>query len=350
MKRIVIALVFVLAVTGGIIGYAYLSVSSENQKNTNTQPASTKNTSISAETKPDELTQEIYKSNGFSSEDRRTEAFLDTNNYSSNTNKEYIYDRMLNSIDYFDTLQATYNFVSAQGNSQYSTYCIQQGNNPKSKEIIYNENGDWTSFMYFDGTSVNNVSNYDDGLTDNENSILNENATAFADKIIAERNTLTINNILALNKNAYCQKYFADIEADRKLDFVSLVDSKKRIKYIEEEQQNCYFYRHNIPQLSISVKQYFSQDFAFGLLSDFNNWNIDKTENAFGRKCFVITGKIGGDYAEKINTHKFEMWVDMENGILITLKGYDINESPSISLTTYEYKINESINQYVFEG
>ena len=37
--------------------------------------------------------------------------------------------------------------ISSTGYSYYSTYCIQQGENPKSKELIYNENGELISKM-----------------------------------------------------------------------------------------------------------------------------------------------------------------------------------------------------------
>jgi len=58
---------------------------------------------------------------------------------------------MLNSIDYFDTLQASYYEVPLNGNAYYSTYFIKQGDNPKSKKIIYNHIGKMISYFVFDG-------------------------------------------------------------------------------------------------------------------------------------------------------------------------------------------------------
>ena len=62
----------------------------------------------------------LYMENGFTDEDRRTEIKLDTSKgLNTKKVKNYIYDRMLNTYDYFDTLQATFYCVPSNGNAYY---------------------------------------------------------------------------------------------------------------------------------------------------------------------------------------------------------------------------------------
>lgn len=315
-----------------------------------------------------DIIEQVYEANGFNESDRRydTESVITSSDNSSNLrriksinseiNKSYIYDRMLNSIDYFSSLQATYYHIPSTGYSYYSTYCIQQGDNPKSKELIFNENGELVSSCSFDGEFSANINGdaestkVDAGLKKKKSKSVNliQNKS-IEEKIIKNRMNSSIKEINSENENAIYEKLPVDIESSEKLDFVSLVDSKKRIKYIPEEKEDCYFYRNNLPQLPMSNTQYFSQAFAFGFLSDFDKWDIDRTDEVLGRECFVISGEIAGDYSEKVNADKFEMWIDKEIGALLTLECYDKNSNLSSLLTTSEFIVDESIDQSVFD-
>lgn len=374
MKKIIIASILVLALIIGSISYvasASDSIVANTQLNAERQIGVEKTVEtplVSA----DNILEQVYVANGFTEDDKRTNIklniserinkvnstadFRSCDNINSETNKSYIYDRMLNSIDYFKSLQATYYHIPSTGYSYYSTYCIQQGENPKSKELIYNENGELISSCSFDGKYSANVNGDAENIKVNAdvqkqksksiNSIQNE---SIEERIIKDRIDISAKDIKSQNENSIYEKLLVDIESSKKLDFVSLVDSKKRIKYLPEENEDCYFYRNNLPQLPMSNTQYFSQAFAFGLLSDFEKWTIDRIDKTLGRECFVISGEIEGDYSEKIKTQKFEMWIDKEIGALLTLEGYDENGDLSVILTTSEFVVDESIDQSVFD-
>ena len=174
MKKIIISIIFVFTLIIGCIGYvASASVDNSNKiENITEKSIEEKIVEIPSVTSED-IIQQVYEANGFSEDDRRTDIKLNistsinrvnsisnvrsSDSINSETNKSYIYDRMLNSIDYFNSLQATYYHIPSTGYSYYSTYCIQQGENPKSKELIYNENGELISSCSFDGKYSANV-------------------------------------------------------------------------------------------------------------------------------------------------------------------------------------------------
>lgn len=374
MKKIIISIIFVFTLIIGCIVYvASASVDSLNDIEANTEKLiEAERTVVTHSATAENIIEQVYEANGFSEDDRRTDIKLNistsinrvnsisnvrsSDSINSETNKSYIYDRMLNSIDYFNSLQATYYHIPSTGYSYYSTYCIQQGENPKSKELIYNENGELISSCSFDGKYSANVNGDAENIkvdadiqkqkTKSINSIQNK---SIEERIINDRINISAKEIKSENENNIYEKLPVDIESSKKLDFVSLVDSKKRIKYLPEESEDCYYYRNNLPQLPMSNTQYFSQTFAFGFLSDFKKWNIDKIDEVLDRECFVISGEIDGDYSEKIKTQKFEMWVDKEIGALLALEGYDENGDLSILLTTSEFVVDESIDQSVFD-
>lgn len=374
MKKIIISIIFVFTLIIGCIVYvASASVDSLNDIEANTEKLiEAERTVVTHSATAENIIEQVYEANGFSEDDRRTDIKLNistsinrvnsisnvrsSDSINSETNKSYIYDRMLNSIDYFNSLQATYYHIPSTGYSYYSTYCIQQGENPKSKELIYNENGELISSCSFDGKYSANVNGDAENIkvdadiqkqkTKSINSIQNK---FIEERIINDRINISAKEIKSEDENNIYEKLPVDIESSKKLDFVSLVDSKKRIKYLPEESEDCYYYRNNLPQLPMSNTQYFSQAFAFGFLSDFKKWNIDKIDEVLDRECFVISGEIDGEYSEKIKTQKFEMWVDKEIGALLALEGYDENGDLSILLTTSEFVVDESIDQSVFD-
>lgn len=373
MKKIIISLIFVFTIIIGSICYvASARVDNSNKIEDSTEELIEEKSIETPSETTEDIIEQVYEANGFSEDDRRMDIKLNistsvnrvngkdnvrtSDNINSEMNKSYIYDRMLNSIDYFNSLQATYYHIPSTGYSYYSTYCIQQGENPKSKELIYNENGELISSCSFDGKYSANINGDAENIkvdaaiqkqkTKNINSIQNE---SIEKRIINDRIDISAKDIKSANQNNIYEKLPIDIESSKKLDFVSLVDSKKRIKYLPEENEDCYFYRNNLPQLPMSNTQYFSQAFAFGFLSDFEKWTIDRIDETLGRECFVISGEIEGDYSEKIKTQKFEMWIDKEIGALLTLKGYDQNGDLSVLLTTSEFVVDESIDQSVFD-
>lgn len=364
MKKIILASILGVTVVLGSVVYVALSHADSSEKTVaSTTESIEEKTAETQSMTTNDIMEQVYKANGFNESDRRNNSELviltsgnnsNAKSINSETNKAYIYDRMLNSIDYFSSLQATYFYNSSNSYSYYSTYRIQQGKNPKSKEFIFNENGEIVSICSFDGEYRANING--DGESTKVDADANEQKSintiqnkAIEEKIKNKINEITAKETQLINNDTIYQKTLVDIESSKNLDFVSLVDSKKRIKYIPEAEEDCYFYRNNLPQLPMSNIQYFSQDYAFGLLADFDKWDIDRMDEILGRECFVISGETEGDYSEKINTNEFEMWIDKETGVLLTLECYDNNGDLSAVLSTSEFIVDESINQSVFD-
>lgn len=264
MKKIIISIIFVFTLIIGCIVYVASAIVDNSNKieNITEKSIEEKIVEIPSVTSED-IIQQVYEANGFSEDDRRTDIKLNistsinrvnsisnvrsSDSINSETNKSYIYDRMLNSIDYFNSLQATYYHIPSTGYSYYSTYCIQQGENPKSKELIYNENGELISSCSFDGKYSANVNGdaenikVDADIQKQKNKSINSiQNKSIEERIINDRINISAKEIKSENENNIYEKLPVDIESSKKLDFVSLVDSKKRIKYLPEESEDCY--------------------------------------------------------------------------------------------------------------
>lgn len=350
MKKLVVSILLL------IIGISCLSITSASSQSENLIAIPTDFDIKLDEISPDHTKQdmidecvaeELFVSSGFSQQDKRKEIVLKVNN--SENSKDYIFDRMLNSIDYFNTLKATYCYETSNKPDYYSTYCIELDDEPKSKELIYEDSGALLTENIFDGTYYTKLDLLDDSNIKKQVSSYKIKSVSQKDickSMISDRNNISLEE---LSKESSISKNYIDLKSNKELDYVAMVASKSRIQYLPETQNNTYYYRDNLPMLSKSNIQYFPQDFAFGFLSDFDKWNVDRIETYLGRKCFVINGEISGFYSEKMDTKTFEMWVDKEIGALLTLKGYDENNEISVQLTTYEFVVDESIDQSVFD-
>ena len=71
--------------------------------------------------------EELFYQYGFTDNDKRTEILLENKrNLDSENTKAYLYDRMCNSIDYFDTVKATYYCLDNSLIPYYVTYAIRK--------------------------------------------------------------------------------------------------------------------------------------------------------------------------------------------------------------------------------
>lgn len=301
------------------------------------------NTSATQETTATEVTPEsLFEQNGFTEEDRRKEITLDMSKGLNSTHvKTYIYDRMLNSIDYYDTIQATYYYVPKTGNAYYCSYAIQQGSNPKSKEVIYNTDGDMVTCFFFDGTNAKGIvgdAMYNPVEADKE-----------TDDAIFEKASKGLKNVKATeySEDMLYENVQVDLDELKNSDYVKLVKSRKRVRYMHTTDRNKYYMRENLPELPMSTTHYAPQTMAMGLLDVFKRWDIVKETKLFGRDCFVIKGKSAGEYSAQINVKKYTMIVDKNTGVLLSLEGYS-GSNQTVQLKTYDFKVNKKINADIF--
>lgn len=324
-------------VTGGIVAHNV-------KQNTPVQESSVSQISESTATLTQPTTQhkwtaeELYYAHGFTDEERRTEIkFNPSLPLNSEQNKEYIYDRMNNSIDYFNTLQATYCY-SDEKTAYYVSYCIQQGDNRKSKMLTYNGDGVPVSYFAFDGTYSKDFSfGNDASLIDSENKEFNSD---IAEEIRENRSKKYAEELNKLDGNKLTGKSFYSPE-DFELDPNALLATKERYRYSESD--GCYVFesRSHTGLLPIAYEQYFPQEYAFDFLNDFDSWQIDRIDTVAGRECFVLSGSADGEKGYTI-----EMSVDMETGSMLAFKA---EGGINVEIITTEFTVDSTLDLTIFD-
>lgn len=325
-------------VTGGIVAHNV-------KQNTPVQESSVSQISESTATLTQPTTQhkwtaeELYYAHGFTDEERRTEIkFNPSLPLNSEQNKEYIYDRMNNSVDYFKTLQATYYHYCNGEYTFYASYCIQQGNNRKSKMLTYNGDGVPVSYYAFDGTYSKDFSFGNDvSLIDSKNKEFNSD---IAEEIRKNRSKKYAEELNKLDGNKLTGKSFYSPD-DFELDANALLATKERYRYSEED--GCYIFesRSHNGLLPIVYEQYFPQEYAFDFLRDFDSWQIDRIDTVAGRECFVISGSADGEKGYTI-----EMSVDKETGSMLAFKA---EGGINVEIITTEFTVDSTLDLTIFD-
>lgn len=324
-------------VTGGIVVHNV-------KQNTPAQESSVSQISESTATLTQPTTQhkwtaeELYYAHGFTDEERRTEIkFNPSLPLNSQQNKDYVYDRMNNSIDYFNTLQATY-YQSDEKSAYYVSYCIQQGDNRKSKMLTYNGDGVPVSYFAFDGTYSKEFSFGNDvSLIDSKNKEFNSD---IAEEIRKNRSKKYAEELNKLDENRLVGKDFF-LPEDFELDPNALLATKERYRYSEDD--GCYVFesRSHTGLLPIAYEQYFPQEYAFDFLRNFDSWQIDRIDTVAGRECFTISGNADGEKG-----YTFEMSVDKETGSLLAFKA---EGGINVELITTEFTVDSTLNLTIFD-
>lgn len=324
-------------VTGGIVAHD-VRQSATVQENSVSQISESKVTLTQPTTQHKLTAEELYYAHGFTDEERRTEIkFNPSAPLNSEQNKDYVYDRMNNSIDYFNTLQATY-YHSDEKTTYYVSYCIQQGDNRKSKMITYNGDGVPVSYYAFDGTYSKDFSFGNDvSLVDSENKVFNSD---IAEEIREKRSEKFAEELNKLDENRLVAKNYFSPEGFE-LDPNALLATKERYRYSEDD--GCYVFesRSHTGLLPIAYEQYFPQEYAFDFLRDFDNWQIDRIDTVAGRECFRILGSADGEKG-----YTFEMSVDKQTGSLLAFKA---EGGINAELITTEFTVDSTLNLTIFD-
>lgn len=282
--------------------------------------------------------EELYYAHGFTGEERRTEIkFNPSLPLNSQQNKDYVYDRMNNSIDYFNTLQATY-YQSDEKSAYYVSYCIQQGDNRKSKMLTYNGDGVPVSYYAFDGTYSKDFSFGNDvSLIDSKNKGF---ISDIAEEIREKRSEKFAEELNKQDENRLVGKDFFSTE-DFELDPNALLATKERYRYSEDDGSYVFESRSHTGLLPIAYEQYFPQEYAFDFLRDFDSWQIDRIDTVAGRECFTISGNADGEKG-----YTFEMSVDKETGSLLAFKA---EGGINVELITTEFTVDSTLDLTIFD-
>lgn len=325
------------------------SVVTHTIKNSDTKPVAVveQNTKVNpTEPSSHDTMETLYYANGLTDEDRRTKVvYNEEEELNSENNKNYIYDLMSNAIDNYKSLQGTYYCAyDSEFNSTcyYSSYCFTFENGTKSKELTYNSDGvpvtyDVYDGKYFQSFPFNNTADL---------SRIDSFDESICKKIKSERESQKSQELKANAQGS--AKSYKDWEEARSLDFVSLIDSKKRHGKIIDGQE-MGFLRTDYANLAMSCEQYFPQTLAYNVMYDFEKWEITDDSGVLkyipDRKCFIISGEADGFN----DIYSFEMFIDRETGALLYFVGNDINGENNTALITYEFTVDGKIDDAVFD-
>lgn len=103
----------------------------------------------------------------------------------------------------------------------------------------------------------------------------------------------------------------------------------------EKDGIPIYYYRTDLTNCSYAAVSIFPQSLTFGLLADFESWEVIATDVYLDRNVIVLQGKVSDpDYSKKINSNTFELRIDAETGIILEFIGFDLSGCETESMKT----------------
>ena len=213
-----------------------------------------------------------------------------------------IFNKMLNTIDYFDHLSLTLE----------------------------------TSMLNNDKTSIEFQINITDGLS---YEAVKENGYVLKETYCKDGNMIYVDN----REEAYIENYLPAFDRSD-TPYIKLAD---RIT-TEEDGLPCYHYRRNITNCPLASYTIVPQELAFSYLKDFENWEmVDNGYEYLGRSCVVLEGRTTPYIDEKHGADKFTMVVDFETGILMSFEGFKNGTAVSYTkVIDYSFESELSVKQF----
>lgn len=226
-----------------------------------------------------------------------------------------IYNKMLNSIDNFNSVSMTI-----------------------KTSMLYN---DVTVIEY--NTNIDEVTAYE--------------AVYSNGKVIEETYSVNENMTYINHKNKTYNRNYLGVYKRSDTPYIPL---SERITIMEEDGMPCYSYRRNVTNCPLASYCLVPQEFTFSYLKNFDKWEItEKDIILFERKCVKISGKPSAYISNKHNNTDFTMIVDTATGILLQFEGFkngkitdyiyttelSFNEQPVKTLNIDEYKNYIEINR-----
>lgn len=195
--------------------------------------------------------------------------------------QDEIYDKMLNSVDYFSTARVEFS-VQYPGDDHTWNYQIETNLDTgiAHQTLTTTIDPNFSQETYADGS---NVFEYD-----------NQSKTVFAAGSIQERRTL-------------------------EEDWPGLEERH----YVDENGDPHYCYRSDPTNAGGANECLFPQEYTFGYLSDKDLWAVEGSVEHCGRQCWDIVGKLDSSYAAQTGAVQFRMYVDQETGILLMLDAWN---------------------------
>ena len=230
--------------------------------------------------------------------------------------QDYVYSRMLNTQDYFNSVSGSY---------IYTDYTRGPEIKNATYDIDFNSTSDLTAHLTrtVTGPKVKVV-------MDDEWFILSP-AGSIADGYEISHGQNNYREVTYANDRKPSNRRTLQDFAQTKAERTGVVEGSP-----------SYTYRNNIfASLSASLMP---QEMTFGYLTDYDHWTIDGEEQLLGTDCIKLSGFLTGSYSDKLGITDFEMWVQKETGILIKYFGYDEDGQLVDSLITNDFVLNGDVD------
>lgn len=323
MRKRVVAL-FVVLLVSAVASTGIITISAANDKSITYNERATKDTSIvsqeeSSKTNDFNYTQALSEVSKSKEAKRIIIKEIPVEKLTPETKQDY-YHKMLNAVDYYNTVSGSFttNYLS-QGSQDETvvSYQVDMVNNNCYEHMSNNDNDSEVYVGNGNMININNVSNS------------KEKSPIYFTKV----------DELAGYNDDYAMRTQSDIKKAR-AEFEKVFADENRIT-VDENGDKHYLNRLNVTNLCVSASySLLPQGLTFGYLSNQDMWEISGDTKYLGRDAVVIKGT-AEDYGKKFNTDTFEMIVDKETGILLELQGYDENGNPSSYIKTTEISFEQ---------
>ena len=291
----------------------------------------------------EELWEQFY-ANGFTDADKRKPLFFRQNEgLNSANNKAFVFDRMCNCADFFDTIQGTYyEFVRAvpenegsMDRAEYTSYCgdIQKR---RAKTIHMSADGMPISYDLYKYPRV-----YSTGYSGDYKPVYLAYNAKTAEKAKTERSRARLNE---LAKDNYVDIKFESTEYNF-FPFVAVSSRRKFMQIEGEEDFYTYYVRPNV--FTFPDTQYQPEPLLYRMdMLNTDTWQITGNTTLIGRDCFYITGKAN----EVLDIASYTLTVDKDTGVLLAYELFDADGELMRQLITYEFKVNEELSDEIFDN
>lgn len=232
---------------------------------------------------------------------------LSTNNY-----KQNIFNGILNSVDYYDAVEGD------------------------MLTTLWREDGEQTLVSY--GSDIIAQKSYQKIIAaeDNYQVFVTDGKKYTFDET---KRTSKIENIIGLEDEV-------DSRIKQTGNIYSAVAGNAREKAARvgvKEGVPIYYYRNDLTNCDYASVSIFPQTLAFGLLANYNDWDVVNTVTYLGREAIIVSGSISDKiYSQKINSETFELVIDVETGIVLEFTGYDNSGNETETIKTTDISITKN--------
>lgn len=219
------------------------------------------------------------------------------------SSKKDILFRMLNTIDYFKSVQGTYAYENHDhpDNNYTVSYALRMGENQ--------------------------YQSYSKKIDKNSDTLVQ----------VVDSKALTITRIFPSQKKYYINKLASPFQKGKPIQIDEIISKTGAgsAAYISRDR----------PEIGAAFESLFNSEFVQSYLVLNQNWEIEsQNTDLFGFKSIIIKGSINDR-----NIKSFRIWVNSPAGIILKMETYDSQGKVIESLQTQNIKLNEPVDETLFK-